>query len=69
MSISMRYNIHEVIALSIKSLSVRIDGEMLEELRKIAIEENRSLNSQILVLIRDCIEKYRPQQKKIPIYK
>jgi len=44
--------------MATKSLSVRIDEEMLEKLRYIASYEGRSVNSQILILIRECIEKY-----------
>lgn len=44
--------------MAMKSLSIRIDEEMLNKLHIIADYEGRSANSQILVLIRDCIEKY-----------
>ena len=44
--------------MAIKSLSIRIDEEMLNKLHVVADYEGRSANSQILVLIRGCIEKY-----------
>ena len=44
--------------MAIKSLSIRIDTEMLDKLHVVADYEGRSANSQILILIRNCIEKY-----------
>ncbi len=44
--------------MATKSLSIRIDSEMLDKLHCIADYEGRSANSQILILIRDCIERY-----------
>ena len=41
-----------------KSLSIRIESEMLDKLHVVADYEGRSANSQILILIRDCIEAY-----------
>ena len=49
----------------IKSLSIRIDTEMLDKLHYIADYEGRSANSQILILIRDCIEQYEEKHGKI----
>ena len=42
-----------------KTLSIRIDDEMLHQLHVIASYEGRSANSQVLILIRDCIESYK----------
>ncbi len=53
--------------MAIKSLSVRIDEEMLDKLHIVADYEARSANSQILVLIRDCIEQYEQKHGKIDI--
>ncbi len=50
---------------TIKSLSVRIDSEMLDKLHIVADYEGRSANSQILILIRDCIEQYEEKHGKI----
>jgi len=51
--------------MAIKSLSIRIDEEMLNKLHVVADYEGRSANSQILILIRDCIEKYEEKHGKI----
>ena len=53
--------------MAIKSLSIRIDEEMLDKLHVVADYEGRSANSQILILIRDCIEKYEEKHGKIQI--
>lgn len=50
-----------------KNLSIRIDNEMLDKLHVVADYEGRSANSQILILIRDCIEKYEEKHGKIKI--
>ena len=51
--------------MAIKSLSIRIEEEMLDKLHVIADYEGRSANSQILVLIRDLIEAYEQQHGEI----
>ena len=53
--------------MAIKNLSLRIDQEMLHKLHVVADYEGRSANSQILILIRDSIEKYEQQHGKITI--
>ena len=50
-----------------KSLSIRIDEEMLNKLHVVADYEGRSANSQILILIRDSIESYEAKHGKIEI--
>ena len=52
-----------------KSLSIRIDENMLDKLHVIADYEGRSANSQILILIRDCIEKYEKEHGEIELSK
>lgn len=52
--------------MAVKSLSIRIDERMLEKLHAVADYEGRSANSQILVLIRDAIEKYEEKFGEIP---
>ena len=42
--------------MTVKSISVRIDSEMLDKLHYIADYEGRSANGQIVVLIRKLIE-------------
>lgn len=51
--------------MAIKSLSIRIDEEMLNKLHVVSDYEGRSANSQILILIRDCIESYEKEHGKI----
>ena len=53
--------------MAIKSLSIRIEDEMLNKLHVISDYEGRSANSQILILIRDLIEKYEKEHGKIEI--
>ena len=50
-----------------KSLSIRIEEEMLDKLHVVADYEGRSANSQILILIRDCIEAYEAKFGEIKI--
>ena len=51
--------------MAIKSLSIRIDDEMLDKLHYVADYEARSANGQIIVLIRECIEKFEEKHGKI----
>lgn len=51
--------------MAMKSLSIRIDEEMLNKLHIVSDYEGRSANSQILILIRDCIEQYESRHGKI----
>ena len=53
--------------MSTKSLSIRIDEDMLDKLHVVADYEGRSANSQILILIRDCIEAYEGKHGKIEL--
>jgi hypothetical protein len=53
--------------MAIKSLSIRIDSEVLDKLHVVANYEGRSANSQILVLIRDCLEKYEERHGEIEV--
>lgn len=53
--------------MAIKSLSIRIDEEMLNKLHVVADYEGRSANSQILILIRDCIKEYEKENGEINI--
>ncbi len=55
--------------MAVKSLSIRIDEEMLHKLHVVADYEARSANSQILILIRDCIEQYEQKNGKIELGK
>ena len=51
--------------MAIKSLSIRIDEDMLDKLHYVADYEGRSANSQILVLIRNCIKKFEDKYGEI----
>lgn len=52
--------------MGMKSISIRIDEEMLNRLHVVADYEGRSVNSQILILIRRCIERYEKNHGEIP---
>lgn len=49
--------------MAIKSVSIRIDEALLDKLHKVAEYEGRSANSQVLILIRDCVEAYEKAGK------
>lgn len=51
--------------MSIKSVSIRIEEEMLEKLGFVADYEGRSVNSHILVLIRNNIKSYESEHGEI----
>lgn len=55
--------------MSVKSVSIRIEEEMLKKITYIAEYEGRSLNSHILVLIRNSIKAFEEQYEKIPVGK
>ena len=44
--------------MAIKSVSIRIEEEMLDKIAYIADYEGRSVNSQILVLVRESIKAF-----------
>ena len=50
-----------------KSLSIRIDEELLHKLHIVADYEGRSANSQILILIRNCIKEYEKEHGDIKL--
>ena len=53
--------------MATKSLSIRIDSNMLDKLHVLADYEGRSANSQILILIRQAIEAYEAKHGSIEI--
>ena len=53
--------------MAVKSLSIRIEEEMLHKLHIIADYEGRSANSEILILVRDAIEAYEAKHGKIEL--
>ena len=53
--------------MAVKSLSIRIDEELLHKLHVMADYEGRSANSQILILIRDALAAYEEKNGKIQL--
>jgi len=53
--------------MATKSLSIRIDDKMLDKLHIVADYEGRSANSQILILIRECISEYEREHGVIAL--
>ena len=53
--------------MAIKSLSIRIDEELLHKLHVVADYEGRSANSQILILIRRLVEAYEEKHGEIEV--
>ena len=53
--------------MATKSFSIRIDETMLDKLHVLADYEGRSANSEILVLIREAIEKYEEKHGEIKL--
>lgn len=51
--------------MAIKSVSIRIEEEMLEKIGYVADYEGRSVNSHILVLVRENIHKFEQLHGKI----
>ena len=47
--------------MAIKSVSIRIEEEMLQKIGYVADYEGRSVNSHILVLIRENIQKFESE--------
>ena len=50
-----------------KGFTIRIDSELLDKLHVVAAYEGRSANSQIMILIRDCVEAYEEKRGKIEL--
>ena len=51
--------------MAIKSVSIRIEEEMLQKLSYVADYEGRSVNSHILVLIRDNVRSFEEKNGRI----
>lgn len=51
--------------MAVKSVSIRIEEEMLKKLGFVADYEGRSINSHILVLVRKSIEVFEKEHGKI----
>lgn len=50
-----------------KGFALRLDNELLDKLFVVAEYEGRSANSQIMVLIRQCVEEYEEKHGKIEL--
>ena len=48
-----------------KSVSIRFEEEMLEKIGYVAEYEGRSVNSQVLVLVRECIKQFEKEHGPI----
>ncbi len=51
--------------MAVKSVSIRIEEEMLEKLGFVADYEGRSVNSHVLVLIRENIKRFEAEHGTI----
>ena len=52
--------------MAVKSVSIRIEEEMLKKISYVAEYEGRSANSHILVLIRENIKSFETEHGTIP---
>ena len=52
--------------MAIRSFTLRIDDELLDKLHVVADYQGRSANSQVLMLIRDCVKEYEKENGEIP---
>ena len=55
--------------MAIKNFTTRLDSEVLDKLKYIAEYEGRTANSQINVLIRNCIKEFEKEHGKIDLEK
>ena len=53
--------------MAVKSVSIRIEKEMLNKIGYIADYEGRSVNSQVLVLIRNNIKEFEAENGTIDV--
>lgn len=53
--------------MAIKSISIRIDSDLLDKLHVVADYEGRSANSEINILIRDAVAQFETKNGKISI--
>lgn len=51
--------------MAIKSLTIRIDDTLLDKPHVVADYEGRSANSQVLILIRNCVREYEKENGEI----
>lgn len=53
--------------MAIKSISFRLDENLLKKLHYIADYEERSANSQVMILIRDAVNSFEEKHGKIEL--
>lgn len=51
--------------MAVKSVSIRVEEEMLRKIASVAEYEGRSLNSHVLILIRNSIQAFEAEHGKI----
>lgn len=51
--------------MAIRSLTIRIEDRLLDKLHVVADYEARSVNGQVLILIRDCIKRFEDEHGEI----
>lgn len=54
--------------MGIKSLSIRIDEDLLDKIHVVADYEGRSANSEINILIRDAVEQFEAKHSEIVLH-
>ena len=53
--------------MAIKSISFRLDENLLKKLHYIADYEGRSANSQVMILVRDAVERFEEKHGAIKL--
>ena len=51
--------------MAIRSLTIRIEDQLLDKLHVVADYEARSVNGQVLILIRDCIKRFEDEHGEV----
>ena len=54
--------------MGIKSLSIRIDEDLLDKIHVVADYEGRSANSETNILIRDAVEQFEAKHGEIVLH-
>ena len=51
--------------MAVRNLTIRIDDTLLDKLHVVADYEGRSANSQVLILIRNCVREHEKENGEI----
>lgn len=51
--------------MAVRSLTIRIEDTLLDKLHVVAGYEARSVNGQVLILIRDCVKRFESEHGEI----